>query len=163
MDTENRVSLQIPSEILTEINTLIQNASAKLSPYLISLTPVERKTIPKMKDASMSFVEKALAYSESNPQFAPPYLNVPEMRIDLKAASDLTTVFRPLEQLYSLMNDTIMLCGSEAYTASLTYYNSVKFAAKKNISGAKVIYDDLKKRFEITKTKEEETQTQTQS
>lgn len=163
MDTENRISLQIPPEVLSEVNTLVRNASEKLEPYLTSLTPIERKTIPKMNDASIPFVQNTLAYSESNPKFSPPYLDVAEMKIDLKAATDLTTVFRPLEQLYSLLNDTIMLCGSEAYTASLTYYNSVKFASKKNVAGAKVIYDDLKKRFEVTKTSEEETQTPVQN
>ena len=40
-----------------------------------------------------------------------------------------------------------MMAGSEAYIASLSYYNSVKMAAKLNVPGAKPIYDDLKKRF----------------
>jgi len=44
--------------------------------------------------------------------------------------------------------DTEMLSGSEAYVAALTYYNSVKQAAKMNVPSAKAIYEDLRKRFE---------------
>lgn len=43
-----------------------------------------------------------------------------------------------------------MVAGSEAYSAALTYYNTVKQANNMNIPGAKVIYEDLKKRFEKT-------------
>ena len=39
------------------------------------------------------------------------------------------------------------LSGSEAYVASLAFYNSVKQAAKINIPGAKAISEDLKLRF----------------
>ena len=41
-----------------------------------------------------------------------------------------------------------MLSGSEAYGEALAYYQSVKQAAKRNIPDAKVIYQDLRKRFE---------------
>jgi TolA-binding protein len=37
--------------------------------------------------------------------------------------------------------------GSEAYQAALVFYNSVKFAAAQGVSGAKAVYDELKKRF----------------
>jgi len=40
-----------------------------------------------------------------------------------------------------------MLAGSEAYVAALSFYNSVKQAAKLNVPEAKTIYEDLKKRF----------------
>jgi hypothetical protein len=40
------------------------------------------------------------------------------------------------------------MSGSEAYTAALAYYNSVKQAAKMNVPNAKSIYKDLKQRFE---------------
>lgn len=50
------------------------------------------------------------------------------------------------------VNDTEMISGSEAYVAALTYYNSVKAAAKRNVPSSKAISDDLKKRFERSKS-----------
>ncbi len=81
-------------------------------------------------------------------QFAPSYLNVEELKTDLQAVTDLTQIFRPIEQLCENLNDTITQAGSEAYIASLAYYNSVKQAAKMNIPDAKTIFNDLKIRFE---------------
>jgi hypothetical protein len=40
-----------------------------------------------------------------------------------------------------------MMAGSEAYVSALSYYNSVKTAAKMNVPGAKIIFEDLSKRF----------------
>ena len=74
-------------------------------------------------------------------------MDVPEMEIDLKAVNDLLDIYRPLLQLTQKLDDSIMLSGSEAYVASLAYYNSVKVGAKMNIPNAKAIHDDLKKRF----------------
>ncbi|MDR2584519.1 MAG: hypothetical protein LBC75_13655, partial [Fibromonadaceae bacterium] len=50
-------------------------------------------------------------------------------------------------QLEEGINDTQMTAGSEAYQAALIFYNSVKIAASQGISGAKAVYEELKKRF----------------
>jgi hypothetical protein len=147
MPEDNSVAIQIPEADVAEINAAIETLKTKLQPYLIALTPEERRTLPKMSDKTIPFVDKALDYAENSPQFAPQYMNVPEMKVDVSAVHTLTGFFRPLEQLISGLDDTIMLSGSEAYVAALSYYNSVKLAAKMNIPDAKPIYDDLKERF----------------
>ena len=53
-----------------------------------------------------------------------------------------------MNELYIAIEDTVILAGSEAYVAALSYYNAVKQAVKMNVAGAKVIYDDLRTRFE---------------
>jgi hypothetical protein len=157
MNKENAVSIEIKPNDLKQILTLLAEVDTILKPYLIALTPEERKELPKMSDKTVTFVEKALEYAQSNPQLAPPYMSVPELKIDLTAVGDLTQVIRPVEALYENLSDTIMLSGSEAYVAALTFYNSVKQAAKLNVPNAKPIYDDLSKRFEAQKKKREDT------
>ena len=68
---------------------------------------------------------------------------------NFKNVSELTQLYRPMEQLTSMLNDTILLSGSESYVSSLQYYASTKEGSKGNAANAKPIYDDLKKRFEI--------------
>jgi hypothetical protein len=148
MAKENTVSIQIKPEDLNKVIGLLGEVQTILKPYLIALTPEDRKELPKMSDKTTPFVEKALEYAKSNPEFAPAYLNINELSIDVKAVSDLTSVARPVEMLNDNLNDTILLSGSEAYTAALTFYNSIKQAAKMNVPNAKPIYEDLKKRFE---------------
>ena len=146
MPEDNRIAIQIPEADVTEINAAIETLKTKLQPYLIALTPEDRKMLPKMSDKTIPFVDKALDYAQNSPQFAPQYMNVPEMKIDLDALNTLTEFYRPLEQIISGFDDTMMLSGSEAYIAALSYYNSVKMAAKMNVPAAKPIYDDLKER-----------------
>ncbi len=147
MATENLVSIKISPEDKDKITAAVAELKNVLKPLLVSLTPDERREIPKMGDGTAPFVEKTMDYAKSNPEFAPPYMDVPEMEVDLQAVEDLTSVYRPLLQLMQQLDDSIMLSGSEAYVASLAYYNSVKIGSRMNIPNAKAIYDDLKKRF----------------
>lgn len=153
MANENQVSIVISPEDKKRIDEHIKSIDAILKPYIIALTPTERKQKLKMGDKTISFVEKASEYTVSNPEFVPVFMKAEDFLIDLQAFNDLTSFFRPVEQLSNGLNDTILLCGSEAYTSALIYYNAVKQGVKNNIPGAKAIYEDLKKRFERMKAK----------
>lgn len=129
------------------MNTAIAKIAEILTPNTIALSPEDRRSLAKMSDKTILFVEKSLDYVQTSPEFSPPYLDVEEMKIDMKAVNDLKSFYNPLSRILSNLDDTIMLSGSEAYTAALSYYQSVKQAAKIDIPGAKVIYEDLGKRF----------------
>ncbi len=147
MSQENRISIQISVDDLTKIEGAIKTLQDVLTSHLIALTPDERHELPKMSDRTIPFVEKGLNYAQSNPDFAPRYLDINELKIDLEAVKTLTKILRPLEQLLSGLSDAILLSGSEAYTAALAYYSSVKGAVKRNVPDAKPIYEELSKRF----------------
>ena len=149
---DNIVSIKISPADLTKVLEAVKTIELTLKPYLISLTADQRRELPKMSDKTAPFVSKVLDYVETNAQFAPSYLNVEELKTDLQAVTDLTQIFRPIEQIYENLNDTMTQAGSEAYVASLAYYNSVKQAAKMNIPDAKTIFNDLKVRFEKATT-----------
>ena len=148
MTVENRVSIVIPAEVKQAVLQKLTEADELLKPFLIALKPEERKALPKMADGSAPFVGKTLGYCKTDPQFMPTYVNIPELEIDFNAVTDLTEFAHICSKLSGGLSDSITLSGSEAYVAALSYYNSVKNAAKMNVPGAKAIYDDLKKRFE---------------
>lgn len=149
MSTENVISIEIPEADLQAVKDALSTIQTTLAPYLLALTPEQRKTIPKMSDGTEPFVGKVMDYATADAQFAPPYMNVPEMKKDFDASSQLLPLLRIVEQISSNLNDTVMMAGSEAYIAALSYYNSVKMATKMNVPGAKPIHDDLKKRFAL--------------
>ena len=149
---ENKVNFIIPEEVILESTQKLNDAAELLRPYLIALTPEERRTIPKMSDKTVPFVEKNLEYCETAPQFAPPYMDVEALYGDMKVTKQLIPLFRIVKALHDGLDDTTMEAGGEAFVNALSYYNSVKQAAKTNVPGAKSIYDDLKKRFEKEKT-----------
>jgi hypothetical protein len=152
MYEENKVNIEVTEEDITEIKSAIDVLTTKLQPYLISLSTEERKELPKMSDKTLPFVQKVMDYLDTNPEFASPYMDKDAFKIDMKSVEDLTTIFNPLNQILANLDDTIMLAGSEAYVAALSYYNSVKLASKMDIPNSKTIYEDLKTRFKKTKT-----------
>lgn len=148
---ENKINFTIPDEVILQTKTHLTEAVNLLKPYLIALSPDERKSIPKMSDKTAPFVDKCLDYSNSSPQFAPVYMDKEGMAADLKVNSQLTPLFRIVQGLFDGLDDTVMESGAEAYLVALGYYNSVKQAAKMDVPGAKAIYEDLRKRFEKAK------------
>jgi len=52
-----------------------------------------------------------------------------------------------LSLINRMMEDTIMLAGSEALEASLVVYTSIKIAAKNNVGGAQEAFNDMKVRY----------------
>jgi len=147
MPSDNRISITIAPEVKTAIDASVADLKTKLQPYIIALTPDERHSLPKMSDKSIAFVNKALNYAASNPEFVPPFLDLNEMTKDISAVETLNGIANALAQITTGLDDTIMLAGSEAYVASLSYYNSVKQAVKRDIPNAKAIAEDLSERF----------------
>lgn len=147
MSAENNISIQIPAETLSTVKANLKECAELLKPYLIALTPDDRQDLPKMSDKTLPFVEKVIDYIASNPEFAPAYLSVPELKIDMTAFGELASLLQLVEPLCDNLRDTQTLAGSEAYTAALAYYNSVKQAAKMNVPNAKTIQEELGKRF----------------
>ena len=125
----------------------IDEAKEVLRPYLYPLKPEDRQSMLKMGDKSLAFVEKTSELAANNPQFCPSYLNLDELNIDIADAVNLRALNNRLQQLSREIEDTIMLAGSEAFTQSLSFYNSVKQAARDNVPGAESLFEELKKRF----------------
>ncbi|SHM79220.1 hypothetical protein SAMN04488057_103341 [Cyclobacterium lianum] len=152
MSTKNAVSIQIPEAELQAVREALATLKTTLGPYMIALSPSERQTVPKMSDGTLPFVEKVMEYARDDSQFLPPYVNLEEMDKDWNVVKGLMPVLRDLQQLESNLNDTVMMAGSEAYVGALSFYNSVKYGAKVNAADAKVIYEDLKQRFQKSRT-----------
>lgn len=147
MSIENKVKIVLTDEQKTAISAGLKSLKDTLGPILISLIPSEKRSMLSLGDKSISFVSKNLMYAEQKPEFIPSYLDLSEWKINMQARNDLTPYNAEIQELNSLLLDTIALCGNEAYLQALTYYNSVKQAAKNNVPGAKPIYEELKHQY----------------
>jgi hypothetical protein len=147
MSQQNLVNVTIPAAKLQTIKGLVDQLKTELAPFVITLTNEERMTVLKLGDKSVAFVNKVKDYAISNPEFVPPFLSVPDLVTDITAVDELTPILRGLEEITSNLDDTVMLSGSEAFVGALMYYNGVKLGDKTGIADAKLIYEELKKRF----------------
>ncbi|MGE5669992.1 MAG: hypothetical protein ACM31E_01020 [Fibrobacterota bacterium] len=143
----NQVAVTFTEEQITQIRGALQTLDTVLKPQLIQLGPQSRQELPKMGDKSIGFVSKTLEYAQSNPDFAPKYFNVNDALTDFRVVPVLREFSTTVNVLAEMLQDTMTASGSEAYAASLSYYNGVKAAVKDEQPGAKLIYDDLRSRF----------------
>jgi hypothetical protein len=147
MSTNNQISLEIPQNILDEVTQKLQECKTLLSPYLQGLSVEDRQNLYKMGDKTIATVQKVKSYLDTNPEFAPSYMDKAEFLKDEAVVTALNPLKNLTSQLTSDLDDTIMLAGSEALTASLFYYGTAKEASDKGIATAKPIYEDLRQRF----------------
>ena len=145
--TENRISISFNPNDITEIMAAMKTLQEKLASKLIALDIPDKAALAKIKDKTIPFMEKIIQYLQTNPEFVPLFVDAEEIKKDYDAFVVLNNFLKPLAQITSNLDDTAVLCGSEAYTAGLAYYNAVKQAAKMNVPNAKPIYDDLSVRF----------------
>lgn len=111
------------------------------------LTATERMEIFKMGDKTVATAQKVKSYLQTNPEFAPAYMDQAEFLKDEAVVTQLTPLANMAEQLTRDLNDTVMLAGSEAIYNALLYYGQVREAYAKGIPTAKPVYEDLSQRF----------------
>jgi hypothetical protein len=157
---DNKHSLSIPVDVLSQVQTLVNQANTLLLPYVTPLTAAERRTLLKTGEKTLSFVEKAHEFAVHNPALCPPYLDMAAFNIDFVDAHNLTTLNNSTLQLHEYTDDTDMVAGSEAFQAALVFYNSVKVAAMHDVPCAKAVYEELRKRFPGTRRKHSDTETE---
>jgi hypothetical protein len=137
MAQQNLVSFQISGGEMEAVKGAITVLKNVLLPKLKTLSPEERHDLPKMGDKSVAFVQKAIEYCRENPELVPQFLDMEAVR----------PVYIPLLQIGEALSDTMILSGSEAYTAAFIFYNAMKAAAKSKIPKTNSIYNDLSSRF----------------
>ena len=140
----------IPQEILDQVRIKIEEAIGLIKPHSVVMTADERASVLKVGDKKFTCVNKTFAYTKTNPEFVPSYLNLADFDIDMKDADGHPEIVALINQLFNYFDDTKLAARSEAYSASLYYYGNVQQAASVNLPGAKAIYDDLKLYFPRT-------------
>ncbi|NTW48932.1 MAG: hypothetical protein HGB19_04215 [Chlorobiales bacterium] len=139
------ISAALVAADLTAIRTSLDAINAKL-PFLITLTPAERKKLVKMGDKSVAFVQQCLQAVKDNGALMPAGFPVTEFDKDVKLSTDLLSIHTQVSQLAEKLDDTLLAVGNEAMNQSLQVYGQVKLAAKRS-PGMKTLADQLGARY----------------
>jgi hypothetical protein len=143
---DNRISFSLDEEKKQKILAALKTLDEELTPELVELAKGEARELPTMGDKSYGFVLKALEFAKQYPEFAA-LIDVAEFEKDVNTVAVLREFAVPLTQLLKKLQDTMILAGSEAYVAGLTYYGASKEGVKRKHPNAKVIVDELGNRF----------------
>ncbi len=141
---KNIVSAELNATDAQALVTAVDGIKKKL-PFLIDLSPEDRRALPKMGDKSRAFVAKALEVASQNPDILPRNFSPEEFRKDVVLLDQLTPLALSLGQLAELVEDTVIAAGSDAYMAALVVYHSAKLAGQG--AGMDAQLDNLGQRF----------------
>ncbi len=96
--TDNLISARLAVADRAAVPDAIQTIRTKL-PFLIDLTPEERKSLPRLGDRSHAFVSKALELATQNYDILPRSFDVEEFRKDVELLDALRPILTAFTQL----------------------------------------------------------------
>ncbi len=134
-------------EDVQSVKQWLQSVEDTLNDHLIDLGPQDSRKLLKLGPKAIDAVSKTYSYTQNNPQFQPTFVDMPAYALNLDAIGTLRDLIQPVARLHDLMKDTLLLTGSNAYTAALACYRSFKAAELANAPGAGVIVKDLAASF----------------
>jgi hypothetical protein len=136
--TENRISIELTTEVVAEVKALIDQIEGKL-PFLVGLTTDERNNYPKLSRENELFVEETVRAADHNKAVLPPYIDTTEMEKDLALFQQLSRVMVRLSHVHAKIKDTMHIAGAEALATALVTNNMFQIAAKMGVEGMDVV------------------------
>ena len=138
---------KIPADVFQNAQLKLNELVKMFEPYLVVLTPEERQTLTKNGTGSFEFVKLSHELAVEYPELFPSFIKTAIFREEFFTAHELFIFARKIEQLKNNLNDTEMLAGSRALDVAMTFYQTVKIAARRDIPGARTIFEELKPAF----------------
>ena len=135
---------KIPAEVLNGVISKLDEVISMLDPYLVVLTLPERQGLIKIGDGSFSFLELSHEFAVEYPDLFPAFMEAAVFKEEFFTVQKLWSFFNKLSQLRDNISDTKMAAGSHALDTALAFYQTVKIAARCDLPGARVIYEELK-------------------
>ena len=142
-----RPQRKIPPEVLLAAGEKFDELAKTLNPHLSELTPPERLSLKKTGPALIEFLKLSHAFSVECPELFPMFIKTETFRDEYFATSKLWVLLNKINLLGESVSDTVMLSGSRTLEVALAFYLTVKVAARRDIPGARVIFDELKSAY----------------
>ncbi|HOW31909.1 MAG TPA: hypothetical protein PLP88_10090 [Bacteroidales bacterium] len=143
----------LPAETITAVEAKLAEIRG-LMPFMIGLSAGDRMKLNPIGRKSSQFVQRVVEAIRQNPAVAPQFVDAATLEDGYKLHNQLTALLVPVEQLKRMVEDTMLVSGSDVQRSSLDFYNSAKRAAKSGVPGAQAIVDSLKPMFRKTRRAE---------
>ena len=138
---------KIPADVFKSAQLKLYELVKIFEPYLVALTHEERRVLAKNGTGSFEFVKLSHELAVEYPELFPSFIKTAIFQEEFFTAHELFIFAKKIEQLKNNLNDMEMLAGSRALDVALTFYKTVKIAARRDIPGARAIFEELKPAF----------------
>ena len=140
----SKICKKIPEDILRSALQKLDDVKHLIDPYLVALTPPEREALSQIGTELMKYLELSHGIAVEYPDLFPAFAKTAAFREDFFITCELRQVIGKIEELKENILDTEMLAGNHALDSALAFFNTVRIAARRDIPGARLIYDKLK-------------------
>ena len=139
-----RPLIKIPPKVLNEARLKLDGAVKILEPYLVLLTPSEKLSFKKAGAGLIKFLELSHGLAVESPGLFPVFIETEVFREEYFTTRELWVLANKINQFSECVSDSVMLSGSRTLEIAMAFYQTVKIAARRDIPGARIIFDDLK-------------------
>jgi len=139
-----KVINRIPLPVLRDARLKLDEVLNLLRPYLVS--PSERQVLVELGADSLAFIEASYGIAVKYPELLPCFSGAPIFGEDFFMAREFWGFAAKLNHLRDTLHDTEMAAGNYGLEAALAFYTMMKIAARHDIPGARMIYEELKSR-----------------
>lgn len=140
---KSMLSEVVSPEIETEVIELLKTVHGEKLPFLVDLTPKDRRRMATPGIRYADFIEKAYRNATSKPEFLPGFQRLEEFTKDMDLRASLHRMREELKILDKKLNDTIVKVEAEAFEAARNYYTLAKTAARSGHGLAELVVDEL--------------------
>jgi len=149
------LSPSLPADTITAIEAKLAEIRDML-PFMIGLSAGDRMKLTPIGRKSSQFVQRVVESIRQNPAVAPQFVEAEALEDGYKLYNQFAALMIPVEQLKRMVEDTMLVTGSDVQRSALDFYNSAKRASKSGVPGAQSIVDSLKPMFRKTRRTEAE-------
>ena len=139
-----KIAARIPLSVLRDAQAKLDEVMNMLKPHLITLSPPERQAMVKIGERSFKFIEMSSGIALENPELFPRFMKAAIRGEEFLIARELISLAGKLNQLKDIIGDTEMTACNLALEAAMSFYQTIKIAARRDIPGAGLIYEELK-------------------
>ncbi len=122
---KHRIDISPVTEDLTAVSTKTAEIVAALG-FLVPLEEGERKALPRLGLRNETFALGVIDLARQNPQVVPAGIDMAALQRDVAAREALLPLFRELQRITNLLQDTLTLLGCDMYEGSRALYKSMK-------------------------------------
>jgi hypothetical protein len=141
MATQNMVSASLTPEAKAEILQKLGEVRGKLG-FLLSLAPDEVQSLLKVGKGYAPFLDKAYNAAAAHPEILSGAFDLGEFKSDYALAKDLSAIASQARELADGLENTLTAVNSDAMTAALDVYASIKLN-KDKVAGLQGVCDDM--------------------
>jgi len=145
--TSGRTKEKVPAKVLHDAQLLLDEVIGMLEPYFVILTREERQALLRKGAGSFKFLEMSHEFAVDYPELFPAFTEAAIFEEEFSIVRELWFFGNKLNQLKDSMSDMEMRASSHVLETAMAFYHTVKIAARHDIPGARVIYDELKLKF----------------